>query len=81
MNEVEVFFVAFRIGLLNFLEDGADGIGHFQQGVGDFRRQRQIAGAHHRQQVLSRVGNLLELGKTQEAARSLDGVNRSEDAA
>ena len=68
-------------GRLDAAEQPADGVDHLEQRAGDLRRERELAVAQPRQQVLADVGDRLEPVVGQEAAGALDRVDRAEHAA
>ena len=61
-------------------EHGPHDVDHLQQHVGGGRGHRHLAVPQAREQVLTDVGDRLELAERQEAAGALDGVDRAEDA-
>ena len=80
MDQGRVVDIALFTGPLDGLQDGVDRVGHGQQRVGDLRGHLLQAVSQSGQQALPDVGDLLQVGETQEPTGPLDGVDRTEHA-
>ena len=74
-HEGGVVALPFGAGLLDGRQPLADRVDQHEQGGGDVRAEGEVAVAELAQEVLTHVGDRLQLGEPEEPAGALDGVD------